>query len=88
MMKKAGYDRKENLMQEKIIEIIEDVLQVPAGTVTIKTKAEDMDAWDSLAQVLIVGELESRLGISIPIDEAADLVNVEDFVRKAEELRA
>lgn len=74
-------------MEEKIIEIIEEVLQVPEGTVTIDTKAEDLEEWDSLAQVLIIGELDTRLGISIPIDEAVDLVSVMDFVRKAKELR-
>ncbi len=74
-------------MEEKIIEIIEEVLQVPEGTITIDTKAEDLEAWDSLAQVLIIGELDTRLGFSIPIDEAVDLVSVMDFVRKAKELR-
>lgn len=73
-------------MSEKIIKIIEEVLQVPTGTVTMDTKAEDLEAWDSLAQVLIIGEMETRLGISIPIDEAADITSVEELVRKAESM--
>ena len=51
-------------MKEKIIELIEEVLQVPAGTVTEDTVMEDLEEWDSLAHVMIIGQLEG-LGVSI-----------------------
>lgn len=70
-------------MEEKIIALITEILQVPEGTVTETTRIEDLEEWDSLAQVLIVGELESRLGIVIPLDEAVEITGVADILAKA-----
>lgn len=63
--------------------MIEDILQVPAGTVTEQTRAEDLEQWDSLAHVMIIGGLEEKLGISIPLDEAAELSSVKEILEKA-----
>lgn len=70
-------------MKDKIIELVTEILQVPEGTVTETTLIEDLEEWDSLAQVLIVGELESRLGIVIPLDEAVEITGVADILVKA-----
>ncbi len=70
-------------MKEKIIALITEILQVPKGTVTETTLIEDLEEWDSLAQVLIVGELESQLGIVIPLDEAVEITGVADILAKA-----
>ena len=70
-------------MKEKIIALMEEVLQVPAGTVTEGTKMEDLEEWDSLAHVMLIGELETRLGISIPLDEAVEITSVQEIFEKA-----
>lgn len=70
-------------MKQQIIEVIESVLMVPAGTITEETVADDIAEWDSLAHVLIIGELESRLGIVIPLDEAIEIESVKEIFEKA-----
>lgn len=70
-------------MKEKIFALIEEVLGVPAGTITEKSRAEDIEAWDSLAQVMIIGELEEKFGVSIPLDEAAEIESVAELLEKA-----
>lgn len=70
-------------MKEKIIDLITEILRVPQGTVTENTRMEDLEEWDSLAQVLIIGELESRLGIVIPLEEAVEMTGVADILEKA-----
>lgn len=70
-------------MTEKILELIEEVLKVPSGTITVDTKAEDVEEWDSLAHVMLIGELEDRLGISIPLDEAVEITSVKEILEKA-----
>ena len=67
-------------MKEKIIALITEILQVPEGTVTETTLMEDLEVWDSVAQVMIIGELESRLGISVPLEEAMEMTGVEDIL--------
>ena len=70
-------------MKEKIIKLIEDVLKVPAGTITEDTMIEDVEQWDSLAHVMIIGQLEEELGVSIPLDEAIDLKGMRELLEKA-----
>ncbi|MDE6516242.1 MAG: acyl carrier protein [Acetatifactor sp.] len=69
-------------MKEKIIAMITEILQVPEGTVTENTLMEDLEEWDSVAQVMIIGELESRLGISVPLDEAMEMTGVVDILAR------
>lgn len=69
-------------MKEKIIKLIEDVLKVPAGTITEDTMIEDVEQWDSLAHVMIIGQLEEELGVSIPLDEAIDLKGMRELLEK------
>ncbi len=67
-------------MKKKIIALITEILQVPEGTVTETTLMEDLEVWDSVAQVMIIGELESRLGISVPLEEAMEMTGVADIL--------
>lgn len=69
-------------MKEKIIELIEEALNVPAGTITETTEIADVEQWDSLAHVMIIGELEEKLGISIPLEEAIELTGMKDLLEK------
>ena len=62
--------------------MIEEVLQVPAGTVTEDTVMEDLEEWDSLAHVMIIGQLE-ELGISIDLEEAVEITSVKEILEKA-----
>lgn len=70
-------------MKEKIIALIEELLKVPAGTITEDTQIEDVEQWDSLAHVMIIGELEGRLGVWIPLEEAIELTGVRELFEKA-----
>ena len=70
-------------MREKIIALMEEIFQVPAGTVTEATKAEDLEEWDSLAHVMLIDALDSELGILIPLDEAIEISSVAEIFEKA-----
>lgn len=71
-------------MKEKIIAMLEEILNVPAGTVSEDTRSEDLEEWDSLAHVAIIGELEERFGIFIPLEEAMELASVREILEKCE----
>lgn len=70
-------------MREKIIALVENQLGLEAGSIKETDLIEDIRGWDSLAHVVIIGELESQLGISIPLEEAIEIVTVEDLLAKA-----
>jgi acyl carrier protein len=68
-------------MREQILGMIEGILNVPMGTITEDTKIADVEEWDSLAHVMIIGELES-FGLSIPIEDAVELTSVAELFEK------
>ena len=70
-------------MKEKIISLIEEVLNLPAGSITEDTIIADVEEWDSLAHVMIIGEMQEKLGISIPVDEAVEVTGVAELLVKA-----
>lgn len=69
-------------MKEKIIALIEEALEVPVGTITEDTMIADVEQWDSLAHVMIIGALEEKLGIVIALDDAVDLTGVRELLEK------
>ena len=70
-------------MREKIITLIENTLNLDQGMISEDTRIEDVEGWDSLAHVLIIGELEAQLGISISLDEAIEITSVKELFEKA-----
>lgn len=70
-------------MKERVIALVEEILKVPGGTITEATRMDDVEQWDSLAQVMIIGELEERLGISIPLEEAVEIAGMKELLEKA-----
>lgn len=69
-------------LQQKIIALVEELLKLPAGTITPDTQIADVEEWDSLAHVMIIGELEQRLGVSIPLDDAIELTSMGELLEK------
>lgn len=70
-------------MRDKIILMLEEILSLAAGSITEDTVIDDIEEWDSLAHVLIIGELESRFGIPIPLDQAIEITSVKELFEKA-----
>ena len=70
-------------MREQIIALLEEILQLPEGTVTEDTRMENTPEWDSLAHVMLMGELEERLGIVIPLEEAIEIESVAELLERA-----
>ena len=40
-----------------------------------------METWDSLMQLRLIGEVEMKYGIMIPMDEVSKLTTIGDFYR-------
>ncbi len=72
-------------MRDKIIALIEEVLGLPEGIITPETTMDEVEEWDSLAHVMLIGMLEERFGISIPLDEAVEITSVKEILEYAGE---
>lgn len=70
-------------MREQVIALIEEILNLKDAGFDENTKIEEVEGWDSLAHVLIIGDLEFRLGISIPLEKAIEITTVGELFEKA-----
>lgn len=67
-------------MKNEILALMAEVLQVPEDMITEDTRMDDLEEWDSLAHVMLIGELESQLGISLSVDEAVEITSVKELL--------
>lgn len=69
-----------NEMLEKLQSIIREAVDDEEVVITDTTVASDVDGWDSLAQVLIIGAIQNELGMKFTATEVSKLANVGEFV--------
>lgn len=75
-------------MQNKIIELIARVLNVPVGDVTLETEIGELDEWDSLRNVQIIAQLEKEFEVKITPDMIMDLEDVSDIISLIKDLKS
>ena len=83
-----NYDINSDVMEDKIIELIARVLNVPKGDVTLETEIGELDEWDSLRNVQIIAQLEKEFEVKITPDMVMDLEDVSDIVGLIRELKS
>ncbi len=75
-------------MENKIIELIARVLNVPVGVVTLETEIGELDEWDSLRNVQIIAQLEKEFEVKITPDMIMDLEDVSDIISLIKDLKS
>lgn len=75
-------------MENKIIELITRVLNVPVGDVTLETEIGELDEWDSLRNVQIIAQLEKEFEVKITPDMIMDLEDVSDIIGLIKDLKS
>jgi acyl carrier protein len=67
-------------MEERLIGVVAAALRVPRSTLTLETGPGDLQAWDSLAHINVVSEIEAEFLVSIPIEQVAEIRHISDFL--------
>jgi len=65
---------------ERVIEVINDILEEDIVVIDENTVAESVESWDSVAQVKIVLMLESEFGIRFSTESVSKIKSVKGFV--------
>ena len=73
-------------MEDKVIELIARVLNVPTSEVELDTEIGELDEWDSLHNVEDIAQLEKEFNVKITPDMIMDLEDVSDIVNLIEDL--
>ena len=74
----------EQEIYEKLTEIFQDVFDDENIELAAETSAEDIDEWDSLANINIIVSVEDEFGIKFDIDEITGMKNVGEMVKVIE----
>ena len=67
-------------MKERLIAIVAAALRVPTSELTLETGPGDLEAWNSLAQINVVSEIEAQFLVSIPVEQMAEIRHIRDFL--------
>ena len=74
-----------NEIMEKLRDIISEAVDNEDLVISDSTVATDVDGWDSLAQVLIVGELQNEFGVKFTSSEINGYATGGEFVNAIRE---
>ncbi|MBQ6508411.1 MAG: acyl carrier protein [Flexilinea sp.] len=72
----------EDEIYSKLTEIFRDVFDDDEITVNEQTTADDIDDWDSLAQISLIAAVEGEFGIRFDMKTALNLKNAGDIARQ------
>lgn len=68
-------------VEESIKNLLSEVLQMPAASITDDLAMKDLDVWDSLKHMELVVSVEQRFGIELSFDEIVAMQNVREIKR-------
>jgi acyl carrier protein len=63
-------------MEQKIREIVSQIMEVPLESVTLASSAETISSWDSLKHMNLVLALEETFGVLFSEEQIAELTQV------------
>lgn len=65
--------------KERFLEFVANVLDVPAGEISLGTEYESIPQWDSVMHLRLVMELASEYGADIPIEKVPEIKTLGAF---------
>lgn len=68
-------------MEERLLEIVAEILQMDRNDVSMDLERENEEKWDSLAHVQLVTEIETEFDCEIGFDEVDEVKSVKDFIK-------
>ena len=64
---------------EEFLSFMAELLEVEESTLTLETSQNEVETWDSLMQLRLIGEVEAKYGVMIPMDEVSKLTTLQAF---------
>ena len=65
---------------QTVTTIIQETLELPKLVVTNETSANDVDEWDSMTHIQLIGAIEGKFKVRFALGELQTLKNVGDMI--------
>ena len=66
-------------MEEKFLNVVAESLEVEVDEITMATEYKVYEAWDSMAMMSLLMDLEEEFDVSIPIEKVGNVKNLQDL---------
>ena len=66
--------------EQRILDVISAVVQVPVAELTDETGPDTVEAWDSMALINLALALEAEFGVQLPPEEVTEMRSVAQIV--------
>ena len=70
---------------KEFLSFIAKILKVDKNTLTLETSQDDVETWDSLMQLRLLGEIEAKYGVMIPMERISTIKKLNDFYQYIKE---
>ncbi len=67
-------------VQEKVIQVLVNILQVSPDKISIKTTSDDVEQWDSLNHTNMIQALEQEFGIRYDLEQVVSMLSVREII--------
>ena len=67
--------------EQKVKELLAEVLQMPSAAITDELAMKDVDAWDSLKHIELIVSLEQTFDLQFTFDDIVAMQSVRDINR-------
>ena len=67
-------------IQEKVIQVLVNILQVSPDKISIKTTSDDIEQWDSLNHTNMIQALEQEFGIRYDLEQVVSMLSVREII--------
>ncbi len=71
------------MTREEFITELEEIFQLDEGTLDLNQKLEDMEEWDSMAALALIGLFDTMLSKELPVDIIIKFESLEDIIKYA-----
>ena len=72
-------------VQEKVIQVLVNILQVSPDKISTKTTSDDIEKWDSLNHINMIQALEQEFGIRYDQEQMVSMLSVEEIIEATKE---
>ncbi len=66
-------------MEEKVIEMLEEILELDEGELTMDTDLSEVEEWDSISKLALMAEIKKNWKKNLTVDEIKKFQQVKDI---------
>lgn len=64
---------------DNFLSFVAEIFEIDVNSISLDTEYDSIPEWDSLMQLRLIGEIEEKYSVSIPIDQVPEIKTLSDF---------